>query len=111
MKKFNELTKKIIDLRETLRELKTNDYSDLIGTKVKITQKYRDWLREECAFNEEPEVEYELKRPIGEIIETRYDREDGITIKVKYPNGNTSYYDILNIAICNKTIFLEDCKK
>lgn len=89
-----------------------SDHSQMIGQKVRITKKYAQWLENNLddihtspgAMDPEETKAYIFskanikKRFTGKVISSKFDREDGITLKVEFKekiNGNKITYTTL----------------
>lgn len=93
LKNINKLNKKINGSKKELIE----NHKKVIGTPIKISMKYRQWLKlhlDELFDGDKNDPDYEISKKIiqgklnhGKIIDSKYDREDGITLTVELDNG------------------------
>lgn len=93
LSKMKNAVKTMTKARRTMM----TDHHHLIGTEVKITKEYRNWLKAhvEALFDgDKSDPDYAHSNSIitgkiksGKVINSRYDREDGITLTVLLENG------------------------
>jgi hypothetical protein len=84
---IKQLVSKKKKINKLLHELRTADYSDAVGQKVKLTKKCIDWYKEHADTIGMPYEEMEVitsRKTVGVITKVRYDIEDEFTITVDF---------------------------
>lgn len=100
---LNKYLKKQKRIKKYLHEIKSN-HQQLVGSKVKVTNKYRKWLKShlnELTNNEGDKLLEEIiskKRNKAKVIATKHDNPDGIILTIQFPDGETQLLSLEDVT-------------